>query len=117
MAWRALSFSARPFFLEGHRAEISQHRVQPPVIVKRKPTDHLVLCPTSREISMPPNAFFVPMSIKRWKPCTANKTQTLQIPQDWRELLPATCEIPCGTPTRVNAGAKMHRFSGTKIHQ
>jgi hypothetical protein len=35
-------FFGKPFFLEGHRAEISQHRVQPQVIVKRKPTDDLV---------------------------------------------------------------------------
>ena len=37
----------KPFFLEGHRAEISQSRVKPPVIVKLKPIDHLVLCLTA----------------------------------------------------------------------
>jgi len=31
----------------GHRAEISQRRVKPPVIVKLKPIDHLVLCLTA----------------------------------------------------------------------
>lgn len=34
-------------FLEDHRAEISQRRVNPPVIVKLKPVGHLVLCLTA----------------------------------------------------------------------
>jgi len=59
-------FFGKPFFLEGHRAEISQRRVQPPVMVKLKPIDHLVLCPTAcRKVHSVHPLFSEPKSIQQ----------------------------------------------------
>jgi hypothetical protein len=40
--------SSKPLFLEGHWAEISQRRMQPPGIVKPQPIDHLFFFLTAR---------------------------------------------------------------------